>query len=182
MSEKDPTGKNPHEPGAKLDAGKSPVFQGLIDYFPRACIAVAGISGFGASKYAWKGWQSVPDGVNRYSNALGRHMMLESIEGPFDKDSGLLHKAHAAWNALAALELYLREEYKTSGKVVEGNAGSNQGAGLVPKCLPKSSEENEAFLCGRDVLPTESSGRSGGAAGGYCKGTPETGTGSTRSR
>lgn len=116
MTEKDPNGKSPHEPGAKLDAGKSPVFRGLIDYFPRACIAVAGVSDVGARKYAWKGWETVDDGVNRYSDALGRHMMYESMEGPFDKDTGLLHKAHAAWNALAALELYLREEYKSGNK------------------------------------------------------------------
>jgi hypothetical protein len=106
--EKDPNGKNPHEPGAKLDGGKSPVFQGLLDYFPRACAAIAEVSAFGASKYAWKGWESVPDGINRYENALARHILHESIEGPLTKDSNLLHKAHRAWNDLASLELYLR--------------------------------------------------------------------------
>jgi hypothetical protein len=109
LTEKDPNGRNPHTPGAKLDDGKSPVFQGLIDYFPRACMEVAKVSEFGAIKYTWKGYESVPDGVNRYQNALGRHLMYEAIEGPITKDSGLLHKAHVAWNALAALELYLRE-------------------------------------------------------------------------
>jgi hypothetical protein len=108
-TEKDPNGRNPHEPGAKLDAGKSPVFQGAFDYFPRALKAVADVSAFGASKYAWKGWESVPDGINRYSNAMGRHITDEAIEGPITRDSGLLHKAHVAWNALAALELTLRE-------------------------------------------------------------------------
>lgn len=109
MSEKDPNGKNPHEPGAKLDAGKAPIFQGVIDYFPRAIAQVAAVSAFGASKYAWKGWETVPDGVNRYSNAGMRHLIDEAIEGPITIDSGLLHKAHAAWNALAALELTLRK-------------------------------------------------------------------------
>lgn len=107
--ETDPNGKNPHEPGAKLDSGKSPVFRGLLDYFPRACKAVATVSDFGASKYAWKGWETVPDGVNRYSDALARHIVDEAAYGPITHDSGLLHKAHIAWNALAALELYLRE-------------------------------------------------------------------------
>lgn len=105
----DPTGKQPHDMGAKLDAGKSPVFRGLLDYFPRACLAVADVSAAGAQKYAWKGWESVPDGVNRYSDALVRHIINESIEGEFDPD-GFLHKAQQAWNALAALELYLREQ------------------------------------------------------------------------
>lgn len=93
----------------KYDAGKIPVFQGALDYFPRAIEAVAGISQFGAQKYAWKGWEGVDDGFNRYSNALVRHLLKPGVEGPYDSDSGLLHASHAAWNALARLELYLKE-------------------------------------------------------------------------
>jgi len=107
-SEKDPTGKSPKELGSKLDAGKAPVYQGLLGYFPRACLAVAAVSAAGAAKYAWKGWESVPDGINRYSDARDRHVVNEVIEGPYDPD-GFLHKAQIAWNALAALELSLRE-------------------------------------------------------------------------
>lgn len=108
-TEHDPHGKPAKSLGSKLDAGKSPVYQGLFDYFPRACLAVADVSAAGAAKYAWKGWETVPDGVARYSNAIGRHILNESIEGPFDPD-GFLHKAQVAWNALAALELFLREQ------------------------------------------------------------------------
>jgi hypothetical protein len=104
----DPTGRSPHDPGAKLDAGKSPVYQGLLDYFPRACLAVAEVSAAGAAKYAWKGWETVPDGINRYSNALGRHIINKAIEGKYDPE-GFLHSAQIAWNALATLELELRE-------------------------------------------------------------------------
>lgn len=92
----------------KLDGGKVAVFQGAIDYFPRAIEAVAGISQFGASKYAWKGWEGVEDGYNRYSNAMVRHLLKPGIEGDLDSDSGLLHDAHCAWNALARLELKLK--------------------------------------------------------------------------
>lgn len=109
MNEKDPNGLDSKEPGAKLDAGKSPVFRGLLDYFPRACLAVADVSAAGAAKYSWKGWESVPDGVDRYSDAMGRHIVNMSIDGPYDPD-GFLHRAQIAWNALAALELYLREQ------------------------------------------------------------------------
>lgn len=109
MIEKDPNGRNPKEPGAKLDMGKSPVYRGLLDYFPRACKAVANVSAAGAAKYAWKGWETVPDGINRYRDALGRHIVDESIDGPYDAD-GFRHLAQQAWNALAALELTLREE------------------------------------------------------------------------
>lgn len=123
MSEVDPNGKNPHEPGAKLDAGKPPVLRGVIQYFPLALKAVALVSLFGANKYAWKGWESVPDGVNRYGDALVRHLtdeqsgvipgadmklleMLYSICAPTPE---IMHSAQAAWNALAKLELMIRE-------------------------------------------------------------------------
>lgn len=119
FKEKDPYGRNPHEPGAKLDAGKAPVFQGVLDYFPRAIEAVAMVSAAGADKYAWKGWESVQDGYNRYMNAAGRHFTKKAKEGPVDKDflatrRVILHDAQIAWNVLAALELYLREEENKS--------------------------------------------------------------------
>ena len=107
--EVDPSGRNPHELGAKLDAGKAPVRRGLLEYFPRACIAVANVSQHGASKYAWKGWETVPDGVDRYGDAALRHVCYAAIEGPLDEHSEQLHAAHEAWNALARLELLLRQ-------------------------------------------------------------------------
>lgn len=110
--EKDPHGKSPHEPGAKLDNGKPCLFRGAIDYFPRAIEAVASVSTFGASKYAWKGWETVPEGFSRYSDAMVRHLIAEGKGELVDSDSKLLHSAHCAWNALARLELLLREEEK----------------------------------------------------------------------
>lgn len=111
--EYDPTGKSANEKGSKLDAGKPAVFRGLLDYFPRACIAVADVSTRGAQKYTWKGWESVPDGENRYLDAMSRHVLYEAIDGLFDVGPGglgedVLHRAQIAWNALAALELTLR--------------------------------------------------------------------------
>jgi hypothetical protein len=109
FGEVDPTGKKPSEPGAKLDAGKAPVRRGLLEQFPRACLAVAEVTAFGAAKYSWGGWQTVPGGVDRYGDAEARHICKKAIEGDRDADSGLLHAAHEAWNALARLELILRE-------------------------------------------------------------------------
>ena len=109
-TESDPTGKDPHESGSKLDAGKPALFRGLIDYFPRALDAVAEVSTFGASKYVWKGWETVPDGVARYSDAMVRHLTKEAKGEVLDPDSGLYHAAHTAWGALARLELMLRED------------------------------------------------------------------------
>lgn len=93
----------------KYDGGKAPIFRGAVSYFPRAISAVAAVSAFGASKYAWKGWENVPDGFNRYSDAMVRHLAYEGEGEILDPDSGLLHAAHAAWNALARLELLIRE-------------------------------------------------------------------------
>lgn len=110
--EKDPNGILKNAPGAKLDAGKEPIFQGAFQYFPRALLAIASLSAFGASKYTWKGWEDVPDGINRYGNALGRHIVKEEVEGLYDTGpggSGELHATAVAWNALARLELLLRE-------------------------------------------------------------------------
>lgn len=112
LLEVDPLGKDAHTLGAKLDFGKSAVWRGLFDYFPRACLAVADVSTIGAKKYAWKGWEVVPDGVNRYGDALGRHLLAEACEGLYDngpKGTGCLHAAQVAWNAMARLELMIRD-------------------------------------------------------------------------
>lgn len=93
--------------GVKLDAGKPAVVRGCLSYFPLALKAVAAVSEFGATKYTWDGWESVENGVERYTEALGRHLL--DIKKGVDTDSGLSHRAHLAWNALASLELAARE-------------------------------------------------------------------------
>lgn len=98
----------------KYDGGKPSLFRGIIQYFPRAVRAVGEISTFGASKYAWNGWENVPDGINRYSDAMVRHLIAEGTGERIDPDSGLLHAAHTAWGALARLELMLREQENES--------------------------------------------------------------------
>lgn len=99
--------------GVKYDQGKAPVVQGFLHYFPRAIKAAAEISRYGKEKYeveyADAGWRSVPDGVNRYTDGDGRHLVDEAIDGLYDPESGLLHAAHHLWNAAARLELMLRE-------------------------------------------------------------------------
>lgn len=109
IQEFDPNGKSAKEPGSKLDAGKAPVMRGVLQYFPRALKAISVVSLVGANKYSWKGWESVDDGIERYGDAMARHILDEEIDGDFDSDTGLLHAAQQAWNALAKLELMLRE-------------------------------------------------------------------------
>jgi len=82
---------------------------GVLSDFSYALIEVAKVGTFGAKKYSRGGWQHVPNGIERYSDALWRHLLAERHE-LIDNDSGILHAAHLAWNSLARLELLLREE------------------------------------------------------------------------
>lgn len=93
------------------DAEKPPVDEGCLQYFPRALMAVATVSAAGAHKYnvelVEKNWLGLS--TDRITNSLVRHIIKEGIEGAWDRDSLILHKAHIAWNALAALEKVLYE-------------------------------------------------------------------------
>lgn len=104
--ETDPNGVDQHSPGAKLDAGKPDC--SLLGYFSRALLEVARVGTYGAEKYTRGGWQEVDDGYNRYTAAMLRHYFAEAKED-YDRDIPVLHAAQVAWNALARLELTLRE-------------------------------------------------------------------------
>jgi len=105
--EQDPNGKGQHETGAKLDAGK--VRLGLVlGAFSNALVEVGKVGTYGAQKYTDNGWLDVPKGKARYTDALLRHIFTEANES-HDPDTNLHHAAHAAWNALARLELILRK-------------------------------------------------------------------------
>lgn len=107
-AQRDPHGLPASAPGAKLDADK--LQAGLLLDFSHALEAVAAVATFGAKKYSPGGWLKVPDGQRRYTDALMRHLLTDAHGGgnTHDEESGLLHAAHAAWNALATLELALR--------------------------------------------------------------------------
>lgn len=107
-AETDPTGRAANESGAKLDAGKNRLSM-VLGGFSRALQEVGKVGTYGATKYSDNGWMKVPDGKARYSDALLRHLMTEAAGEQDDRDTGLRHAAHAAWNALARLELMLRE-------------------------------------------------------------------------
>ncbi len=108
LSERDPHGKDPHEKGAKLDAGKVRTSL-VLGGFSRALLEVGKVGTYGAKKYTDNGWMEVPNGGERYTDALMRHLLSDFAGEERDQDTELLHAAHAAWNALARLELKLRE-------------------------------------------------------------------------
>ena len=107
MNEIDPSGKQPNELGAKLDAGKNRL--GLVlGGFALALEKVGEVGTFGADKYTPNGWVSVPNGIDRYTDAMYRHLLKEAQGELIDPQSELFHAAHTAWNALARLDLMLR--------------------------------------------------------------------------
>ena len=97
-----------HTPGVKHDAGKPRVGL-MMAHFYNAIVAVAGADTYGANKYTDHGWLEVPGGRDRYLDALLRHLLASNRE-ELDPESGRPHLAHAAWNALAVLELHLRSK------------------------------------------------------------------------
>lgn len=135
--ERDPAGLPPHAPGAKLD-GEKVMAELTLDGFSRALLAVAEVSTYGAKKYRPGGWQHVDDGQTRYRRAGDRHRLFRGHD-THDRDSGLLHLAHEAWNRLAELELFLRERPTK----VTSPAWRHTGA---PDAAPEqaATEENRA--------------------------------------
>lgn len=111
--ESDPHGMSQHTPGAKVDAGKIRMHL-ITGGMARGITEVAKVGTFGAAKYSDNGWIAVPDGFRRYEDAQQRHAAKRHIGEIVDADSGLLHLAHEAWNALAKLDLYIREHEVTA--------------------------------------------------------------------
>lgn len=122
QAEHDPKGRGAHEPGSKLDAGK-PRPALVLGGFARALSAVADVGTYGARKYTDNGWRTVPDGIERYSEAMLRHWLSEAKGEQYDLETKLLHAAHLAWNALARLELILSGADKE--RAVKTEAGMN---------------------------------------------------------
>ena len=96
-----------------MDAGKNRL--GLVlSGFSGALTEVGRVGTYGAEKYTANGWITVPQGVERYTDAMLRHQFAEFSGEQYDRDTDLLHAAHLAWNALARLELVLREKRRSA--------------------------------------------------------------------
>ena len=90
----------------KNDAGKNRL--GLVlGGFAGALEAVGLVGTYGATIYSDNSWRCVENGVERYTDALLRHQLSKMSGQKLDKESGMLHAACVAWNALAVLQLEL---------------------------------------------------------------------------
>lgn len=97
--------------GTKFDSNKPDAYL-LFQDFPRALQEISKLANMGAhKKYAPHNWQYLEDGKQRYSSALVRHMIEEILCPDYvECDEVFLHATAVAWNAIARLELILREK------------------------------------------------------------------------
>lgn len=141
--ESDPYGTDLNAPGAKADANKPRAGLCLIGFipaldtilahedgfvslgasstvveasfrWPKALMEVAKVTTAGAAKYTPSGWSQVPNGVERYLDAWGRHVLATGSGELFDDGPGgtnCRHDAQSCWNLLAALTLSLRDGF-----------------------------------------------------------------------
>jgi len=94
--------------GMKFCKGKNRV--GLVlQGFASAVWEMGWVGTQGANKYEDNSWQSVPDGIQKYMEALDRHVLLWKMGEEFDPEFNTHHLAHAAWNCLAILSLLMVE-------------------------------------------------------------------------
>lgn len=85
--------------GAKHDNGKL-----RWDLLPiRELEEIVKVYTFGATKYGDNKWQRLENGKERYYAALLRHLAEYRKGHSVDDESGLLHIAQVAWNAIALL-------------------------------------------------------------------------------
>lgn len=99
--------------GVKFDKGKP-----RWDLLPLEAVEeVVKVMTFGANKYTPDGWKTVEDAENRYFAAQMRHSVANRLEEETDPESGLLHLAHEACNAIFRLQLKL-ESYKEQYELI----------------------------------------------------------------
>lgn len=100
--------------GVKTDSSKVDISV-LFKQFPRALTAVAEASAYGHNKYRetdkdMLNFTRVDNAESRYRGALMRHERDRYTDGYLDSESNLPHIYHKAWNALAELEMHLKDQ------------------------------------------------------------------------
>lgn len=95
------------KPTDSKDDSDKPIAGALLD-FSRALTEVSKLSTFGAAKYSRSSWLEVDNGQERYTDAMVRHLLLEATED-LDPETSINHDVAVVWNALARLELRLRD-------------------------------------------------------------------------
>ena len=100
--------EEPKKKDMKYDGGK-PLAAIPFEDFNDAIKELIRVCTFGANKYARSSWKNVENAERRYKDAMARHFIDQFVEDK-DEESGLYHKAHLAWNALAVLQLEIERK------------------------------------------------------------------------
>ena len=105
------------EKGVKNDSGKLPYYIVLFKQFPLALQEVMKCSAAGNNKYHktdkdWQNFARVEGADTRYKNAMLRHMGETGSVKDMEEYGGMTHEAAVVWNALADLEVSLRNKNK----------------------------------------------------------------------
>lgn len=82
----------------------------MMDLLPWAELEEIGkVYTAGAKKYGPNRWQNLPNGYERYKGAMLRHLTEVEKGDIFDNDTGCMHAAQVAWNAIAMLHFKMKE-------------------------------------------------------------------------
>jgi hypothetical protein len=101
--------EKPNDTTKAQDRKATPVYSGVLKYFPNALKEVSKCSLAGQKQHNQGNdlyWDKSKSTDNE--DALVRHLIDHGID-PMD-DDGVLHLAKVAWRALASLEIYLENE------------------------------------------------------------------------
>ena len=87
------------------------IFRGRTDEILSGVCARRGREAHHVRREEVRTWERlhVKDGQKRYTDAMSRHLLQDLSGEVYDQESGLHHATAVAWNALARLELTLRE-------------------------------------------------------------------------
>lgn len=106
-----PPGILPTDPKVRKNA---PMARGLLDYFPRALLAVADLSRVGNEQHnPGQPLHWAKDKSTDHADCILRHLI---DRGTLDTD-GVRHSAKVAWRALALLEIELEAHAKLVGRL-----------------------------------------------------------------
>ena len=117
--------------GIKYDSGKAKIGEMLVS-FKRSLLEVCKVYEFGFNKYGKDNFKNVENGYTRYTNAMIRHLLKEDSE-VYDEETELLHASHCAWNALARLEMLLKQREQEAAEAIEEQETNNAIAEQKPQ-------------------------------------------------
>ena len=103
-------------PGLKYDENKD-----RWDLLPIECVEdIVKVLTMGAAKYSSNNWQNVENGEDRYYAALLRHLVAHRKGETIDPESGMLHLAHVATNAIFLMWLEKNKKNVCTNKSLTG--------------------------------------------------------------